>query len=30
MYFDDDDGGSWNTTPLNWNMQKGFQQGIQQ
>ena len=26
-YFGDDDGGSWNATPLNWNMKKGFQQG---
>ena len=24
-YFGDDDGGSWNNTPLNWNMDPNFQ-----
>ena len=28
-YFGDDDGDSWNNTPLSWNMQQGFQQGRQ-
>ena len=29
-YFGDgDDGQSWNTTPLDWNMKRGFQQGLQ-
>ena len=23
-YFGDDDGGSWNTTPVSWNMSRGF------
>ena len=26
-YFGDDAGDSWNSTPLDWNMKKGFQQG---
>lgn len=26
-YFGDNDDGSWNNTPLNWNMKPGFQQG---
>ena len=26
-YFGDEDSDSWNSTPLNWNMKKGFQQG---
>ena len=26
-YFSDDAGDSWNSTPLDWNMKKGFQQG---
>ena len=26
-YFGDNDGGSWNNTPLDWNMKPGFQQG---
>ena len=29
IYFGDDDGGSWNSTPLDWNMRPGFQQGAQ-
>ncbi len=28
MYFGDNDGDSWNSTPLNWNMQRNFQQSI--
>ena len=24
IYFGDDDGGSWNSTPLDWNMKPGF------
>ncbi len=27
-YFGDDGGGDWNSTPLDWNMKPGFQQGI--
>ena len=27
-YFGDDGGGDWNSTPLDWNMKPGFQQGM--